>query len=115
MQHFPINLFCIKTIIFICHPFQTHVLTAAHCVYRTKARRLRIVAGEHNLRVEEGREQAWDILFRIFFYFFLSFYFFQKKKILEARSLHVHPGFEHKTLENDIAVIRLKGRLRFNR
>ncbi len=47
------------------------------------------------------------------FYFFLSFLF--KKKILEARSLHVHPGFEYKTLENDIAVIRLKGRLRFNK
>ncbi|XP_027204536.1 uncharacterized protein LOC113798233 [Dermatophagoides pteronyssinus] len=64
------------------------VITAAHCVRR----RLYIRAGEHDLMIPEGSEQQEQV-----------------------SSLFVHPEYDPDTVDNDIALLKLRRPLQMNR
>ncbi|KAH9501156.1 hypothetical protein DERF_012022, partial [Dermatophagoides farinae] len=64
------------------------VITAAHCVRR----RLYIRAGEHDLMIPEGSEQQEPV-----------------------SSLFVHPEYDPDTVDNDIALLKLRRPLQMNR
>lgn len=64
------------------------VVTAAHCVDGTRARNLRVVAGDHNRTQNEGVEQTVNI-----------------SRIVE------HPNYDSFTSENDIALLELSASL----
>lgn len=63
------------------------VLTAAHCIRK----RLLVIAGEHDLMSNEGTEQ--------------------ESRVLET---FPHPDYNEKTVNNDVALLRLKHPFNFN-
>lgn len=67
------------------------ILTAAHCITDIKYFTYIIVAGEHNLQVEEGTEQ-----------------------VREIQEFIVHPGYSDDNTVNDIALLHLKTPLKFD-
>jgi len=67
------------------------ILTAAHCIFDTKYFTYIVVAGEHNLMVEEGTEQTSVV-----------------------KEFIVHPRYQEKGTVNDIALLRLETPLKFN-
>jgi len=67
------------------------ILTAAHCIFRTRIFKFMVVAGEHDLTKEEGSEQMSDIAEFI-----------------------VHPDYDEETSSNDIALLRLKTPLKMS-
>lgn len=64
------------------------ILTAAHCIRR----RLFIRAGEHDLLSEEGSEQE-----------------------VRVAEIFVHPDYDAETVDNDIALLRLRTPLKLNK
>ncbi|XP_051558038.1 coagulation factor VII isoform X1 [Myxocyprinus asiaticus] len=63
----------------------TWIITAAHCLENLRVEFLKIVAGEHDIEVEEGTEQ-----------------------IIQVDQMIMHPRYVSKTAENDIALLRLR-------
>ncbi|KZS15746.1 Uncharacterized protein APZ42_018948 [Daphnia magna] len=63
---------------------QNYIIDAAHCVERTVASSLRIVAGEHSLSKTSGLEQYRNVL-----------------------SIRVHENYNSKTSANDIALLKM--------
>ncbi len=70
-----------------------HVLTAAHCVGTTNSSAITITAGLHNKKNDERATQQKRIVERIF----------------------KHPGYNDKTIENDITILRLAQPVQFNK
>ncbi|RVE75128.1 hypothetical protein OJAV_G00013830 [Oryzias javanicus] len=62
----------------------TWILTASHCLEDTETRFLKIIAGEHNLAVNESTEQ-----------------------IIQVAEMLMHPNYAKTTVDNDIALLRL--------
>uniref|UniRef100_A0A672KKP6 Coagulation factor VII-like n=1 Tax=Sinocyclocheilus grahami TaxID=75366 RepID=A0A672KKP6_SINGR len=62
----------------------TWILTAAHCLEKLNVKFLKIVAGEHNIEVDEGTEQ-----------------------VIQVEQMLMHPGYVSKTSDNDIALLYL--------
>ncbi|CAH1803117.1 unnamed protein product [Owenia fusiformis] len=69
-----------------------HILTAAHCVHRRAS--VRIAAGEHDRRIEEGVEQ---------------------ERMVNEKDFLIHGNFDPETLNNDIALLRVHPPLEFNK
>lgn len=67
---------------------QNYIIDAAHCVDRTVASSLRIVAGEHSLSKTSGLEQYRNVL-----------------------SIRVHENYDSKTFANDIALLKMDNSL----
>jgi len=70
------------------------IVTAAHCIFGQEGKypaKFRIVAGEYNLKSEEGSEQSRDVI-RIF----------------------MHHEYDEDSSRNDIAVLKLSSPLEFN-
>nr|AAM88341.1 coagulation factor VII [Danio rerio] len=63
----------------------TWILTAAHCLEKLKVKFLRIVAGEHDLEVDEGTEQ-----------------------LIQVDQMFTHPAYVSETADSDIALLRLR-------
>ncbi|XP_075303530.1 LOW QUALITY PROTEIN: coagulation factor VII [Perca flavescens] len=61
------------------------VVTAAHCIHGNPPQNLTVVAGEHNLDVEEGTEQR-----------------------IPVSTATAHPGYVAATGDSDVAVLRLR-------
>ncbi|XP_051743379.1 coagulation factor VII [Ctenopharyngodon idella] len=62
----------------------TWILTAAHCLENLKVKFLKIVAGEHDIEVDEGTEQ-----------------------VIQVEEMLMHPGYVSETADSDIALLRL--------
>uniref|UniRef100_A0A3P9HMJ6 Coagulation factor VII n=1 Tax=Oryzias latipes TaxID=8090 RepID=A0A3P9HMJ6_ORYLA len=62
----------------------TWILTASHCLEDTDKQFLKIIAGEHNLVVNESTEQ-----------------------IIQVAEILMHPNYAKTTVDNDIALLRL--------
>ncbi|XP_002164641.1 chymotrypsin-like elastase family member 3B isoform X1 [Hydra vulgaris] len=60
------------------------VLTAAHCVHQTYPQQHILRGGEHNINIREGSEED-----------------------IPASALFTHPGYNPRTMDNDIALIKL--------
>lgn len=60
------------------------VLTAAHCLEDVEHRHLLAVAGEHDVDLVEGSEQE-----------------------VQVSAIHMHEHYDHRTADNDIALLRL--------
>ncbi|CAB3984832.1 MAM and LDL-receptor class A domain-containing 1-like isoform X1, partial [Paramuricea clavata] len=69
-----------------------YVITAAHCVKSTDWNRVTIRVGEHDMRVKEGHEQDISIA---------------------RNGITVHPQYNSRTTDYDIAVIRLSRSVQF--
>ncbi|XP_065673701.1 chymotrypsin-like elastase family member 3B isoform X2 [Hydra vulgaris] len=67
------------------------VLTAAHCVYQTSAQQHVIRSGEHNVNVREGTEED-----------------------IQAAALFTHHLYNPRTMDNDIALIKLSRSFKTN-
>uniref|UniRef100_A0A672L0Q3 Coagulation factor VII-like n=1 Tax=Sinocyclocheilus grahami TaxID=75366 RepID=A0A672L0Q3_SINGR len=63
----------------------TWILTAAHCLEKLNASFLKIVAGEHDIEVDEGTEQ-----------------------VIQVEQMIMHPAYVSETSDNDIALLRLR-------
>ncbi|KAK7166856.1 hypothetical protein R3I93_006589 [Phoxinus phoxinus] len=63
----------------------TWILTAAHCLEKLKVKFLKIVAGEHDIEVDEGTEQ-----------------------VIQVEEMLMHPGYVSETADSDIALLRLR-------
>ncbi|ROL50333.1 Coagulation factor VII [Anabarilius grahami] len=63
----------------------TWILTAAHCLENIKVKFLKIVAGEHDIEVDEGTEQ-----------------------VIQVEEMLMHPSYVSKTADSDIALLRLR-------
>ncbi|XP_059409426.1 coagulation factor VII-like [Carassius carassius] len=63
----------------------TWILTAAHCLEKLNVRFLNIVAGEHDIQVDEGTEQ-----------------------VIQVEQMLEHPNYNSSTSDNDIALLRLR-------
>ncbi|XP_068237778.1 trypsin-1-like [Palaemon carinicauda] len=70
---------------------EKYIITAAHCTQGVTARKLVIVAGEFDLTVDSGDEQA-----------------------IHGDHIYNHEHYGHHTMENDIALIRLSEALVMN-
>ncbi|XP_041638110.1 coagulation factor VII-like [Cheilinus undulatus] len=68
------------------------VITAAHCIHGNNPQNFTVVAGEHNLDVEEGTEQRIPVSMAI-----------------------AHDGYVHETADSDIALLRLSQPVTLNR
>ncbi|KAM6957990.1 uncharacterized protein LKV04_022126 [Tautogolabrus adspersus] len=68
------------------------VITAAHCIHGNNPQNLTVVAGEHNLDVEEGTEQSIPVSMAI-----------------------AHEGYVHATADSDVALMRLSQPVTLNR
>ncbi|XP_008292543.1 coagulation factor VIIi [Stegastes partitus] len=68
------------------------VITAAHCIHGNDPNNLTVVAGEHNLDVNDGTEQRLPVSMAI-----------------------IHPGFVMATGDSDIALLRLSRSVSLNR
>ncbi|KAJ8253250.1 hypothetical protein GJAV_G00210730 [Gymnothorax javanicus] len=69
----------------------TWILTATHCLENLDVRHLKVVAGEHNLDMDEGSEQS-----------------------IQVAEMVMHPDYVVKTSDNDIALLRLQDPIRFS-
>jgi secreted trypsin-like serine protease len=69
----------------------TKILTAAHCVDTVKPNQLAVVAGAHNMKVLEPTQQRRDVA-----------------------SFAVHPSWNSRNINNDIAVLTLSEPLELN-
>jgi len=67
------------------------IVTAAHCIYRKSARGIKIRVGEHNMRSREGTEVD-----------------------IQAERIVQHPSYNPRTLDNDIALIKVNRPIMFN-
>uniref|UniRef100_A0A673LZK9 Coagulation factor VII n=1 Tax=Sinocyclocheilus rhinocerous TaxID=307959 RepID=A0A673LZK9_9TELE len=63
----------------------TWILTAAHCLEKLNVRFLMIVAGEHDIEVDEGTEQ-----------------------VIQVEQMLMHPAYMSETSDNDIALLHLR-------
>ncbi|XP_077094231.1 coagulation factor VII isoform X2 [Siphateles boraxobius] len=63
----------------------TWILTAAHCLEKIDVKFLKIVAGEHDIEVDEGTEQ-----------------------VIQVEEMLMHPGYVSETADSDIALLRLR-------
>ena len=63
---------------------QKNVITAAHCCAGEKPNGIKVVAGEHNLFVDEGTEQT-----------------------LKVSHIVMHKNYNPSTIENDICLLQL--------
>ncbi|XP_016297256.1 coagulation factor VII [Sinocyclocheilus anshuiensis] len=63
----------------------TWILTAAHCLEKLNVKFLKIVAGEHDIEVDEGTEQ-----------------------VIQVEQMLMHPGYVSETSDNDIALLYLR-------
>ncbi|KAG9262334.1 coagulation factor VII-like [Astyanax mexicanus] len=63
----------------------TWVITASHCLEKLLAKFLKIVAGEHDIDVNEGSEQT-----------------------IEVEEIIMHPSYVPETADSDIALLRLR-------
>ncbi|CAF1258475.1 unnamed protein product [Adineta steineri] len=70
-----------------------HVLTAAHCIGTNNPSAITITAGLHNKKNNEDATQQKRTVERIF----------------------MHPGYNNKTIENDITILRLAQPVQFNK
>ncbi|XP_056587833.1 coagulation factor VII-like [Triplophysa dalaica] len=61
------------------------ILTASHCLEKLKVKFLKIVAGEHDVEVEEGTEQ-----------------------VIQVEEIIMHPEYVSMTADSDIALLRLR-------
>jgi len=67
------------------------IVTAAHCIYRKSARQITIRVGEHNMKSREGSEVD-----------------------IPAERIVQHPSYNPRTLDFDIAMIKVRSPIRFN-
>ncbi|XP_065208237.1 trypsin-like isoform X2 [Planococcus citri] len=81
------QLYCGATVI-----TKQHLLTAAHCVTKYTAETIEASLGERN------RELTYDV----------------NKKTVRIREIIRHPGFNLSSSDNDIAILKLNGRISFN-
>jgi len=70
---------------------ENFVITAAHCCADQNKDTIKVVAGDHNIKLDEGTEQ-----------------------IRNVKSIKIHPGYLHKTMENDICLLELDAPLTFD-
>jgi len=70
---------------------ENFVITAAHCCVDQNADQIKVVTGDHNIKLDEGTEQIRNI-----------------------KSIKMHPDYLHKTMENDICLLELDEPLTFN-
>ncbi|XP_067261306.1 coagulation factor VII [Chanodichthys erythropterus] len=63
----------------------TWILTAAHCLEKIDVKFLKIVAGEHDIEVDEGTEQ-----------------------VIQVEEMLIHPSYVSTTADSDIALLRLR-------
>ncbi|XP_041834358.1 coagulation factor VII isoform X2 [Melanotaenia boesemani] len=68
----------------------TWILTASHCLETTDKRFLKVIAGEHNIAVNESTEQP-----------------------IQVAQIIMHENYEMNTANNDIALLRLASPIRF--
>ncbi|CAK9294624.1 unnamed protein product [Gordionus sp. m RMFG-2023] len=71
---------------------QRWIVTAAHCVERGYKNDFRILVGSHNLLDRDDGSE-----------------------IIEIAGIHIHPDWNRKILKNDIALIKLKKPIKFNK
>lgn len=69
----------------------TTIITAAHCIEGVSASSLQVVAGDHRLNVNDGTEQN-----------------------LKVSRIIKHSGYNSRTFENDIALLKLSSSLNLN-
>jgi len=70
---------------------ENFVITAAHCCADQNKDQIKVVAGDHNIKLDEGTEQ-----------------------IRNVKSIKIHPDYLHKTMENDICLLELDAPLTFD-
>jgi len=63
----------------------THIITAAHCVDDKRAEAIFVSMGDHNKNIEDENEE-----------------------MIQAKKIVIHQAFDVRTLENDIAIIKLR-------
>ncbi|KAG9349643.1 hypothetical protein JZ751_028091 [Albula glossodonta] len=69
----------------------TWILTATHCLEDIDVKYLKVVAGEHNIDVDEGTEQ-----------------------VIQVAEMVLHKDYVVKTADNDIALLRLEDPIQFS-
>ncbi|XP_056157546.1 uncharacterized protein LOC130131795 [Lampris incognitus] len=69
----------------------TWVITASHCVEDTRVRYLQVVAGEHDILVNEGTEQ-----------------------VIQVAEIIMHESYDSAVANNDIALLRLERPISYN-
>jgi len=70
---------------------ENFIITAAHCCDGEYPNGLNVVAGDHNLKMDEGTEQ-----------------------VLNVKSIKMHPDYNSRTQENDICLVELHEPLTMN-
>jgi len=70
---------------------ENFVITAAHCCADQNKDHIKVVAGDHNIKLDEGTEQVRNV-----------------------KSIKIHPEYLHKTMENDICLLELDSPLTFD-
>lgn len=70
---------------------ENFIVTAAHCCDGQTAKELHVVAGDHNIKTEEGTEQVRNV-----------------------KHIKMHPDYNSHTIENDICLLELEEPLEMN-